>query len=150
MKKPQHPFKVWLLDNHVREDTTVGDMAREIRLDPGWPSEGERRDLRRYMERVWHADINFLMCFEEAWRLYEPEGSPADHPFVTWLLRLDLRDGSPLGDFARDYANLLPATGDRLWLLCVLEDLVGDDPYLLMCFKVAWEKFEQHILGDLL
>ena len=150
MTRPQHPFKVWLLANHVHEDTTVGDLARDVRLDPGFPSQGERRDLRRYLTDVWNADSNFLVCFEEAWRLYQPDGSPADHPFVTWLLRRDLRDGTPLGNFARDYSNLLPASGDRLWLRGVLEDQGVDDEYLLTCFDVAWEQYEAHVLGELL
>jgi hypothetical protein len=151
VKKLQHPFKKWLLANHVHEDTTVGDMAREVRLDPGWPSDGGRRDLRRHMEQVWHADGNFLLCFEEAWRLYEPDGSPADHPFVTWLLRQDLRADTPLSTFARDYANIFPAEGERDGLRAVLAaSFDPDDPWadwMLTSFDMSWERYEQQALS---
>lgn len=154
--KPNHPFKTWLLNNHVHEDTTVGDLARDVRLDVAFPSTGERRDLRRYLTDVWDAASDFLICFEEAWRLYEPDGSPADNPFTTWLLRLDLRDETPLGNFARDYANIFPLVGDRLWLRGVLQDHLGgseDDDWAdwtLACFDVAWKQYEQCVLEDLL
>ncbi len=155
MKKPQHPFKTWLLANHVHEDTPVGDVARDVRLDPGFPSTGERRDLRRFFTDVWNADSNFLASFEEAWALYEPDGSPADHPFVTWLLRReDLRADTPLARFARDYADAFPSSGDRAALRAIVEVQFDPDDdwadWMLTCFDVAWEQYLAHEAGELL
>ncbi len=89
-----HPFKKWLVQQHGKADTAVGDLARDVRLDPGFPTRGERRDLRNYLAECG-AESDALVTFEEAWALYEPDGSPADHPFVTWLLRRDLRPTRP-------------------------------------------------------
>jgi hypothetical protein len=144
----EHPFKVWLRANHVKEDTPVGDL-RDVQLDAGFPSEGERQDVRRYLKDVWGADTTFLLSFEEAWGLYEPDGSPADHPFVTFLLHRDLRDGTPLSAFAQEYANLLAATGDRATLRKMVEEDLGYDPDdvdphtsgTLSCFDIAWNQF---------
>jgi hypothetical protein len=132
----------WLIENHADADTAIGDVAREVQRDTDIPTEGERRDVRRYLEEEWCAGPDFLVCFEEAWRLYEPSGSPADHPFVTFLLKLDLRSIEPLSMFARGYANLFPPTGDREAMRAVLEEYVGEeDTWDLSCFDVAWHKF---------
>jgi hypothetical protein len=153
VKRPQHPFEVWLLAHHVDEDTHVGDLARDVRLDPDFPSEGERRDLRRFFEDMGGVDPAVLASFDEAWRLYEPDGSPADHPFATFLLDRDLRDATPLSTFAQEYANLLPTTGDRATLRTMVEHYLGYEPdgdpdevdphtsWTLTCFDVTWQQF---------
>ncbi len=144
-----HPFKKWLVQQHGKADTAVGDLARDVRLDPGFPTRGERRDLRNYLAECG-AESDALVTFEEAWALYEPDGSPADHPFVTWLLRRDLRAHTPLSGFARHYSSIFPSSGDRERLRADLEDYVGDDAWVLTCFDVAWEQWETHAVGELL
>lgn len=156
MSRRQHDFKKWLVKEHVKADTPVGDLARDVRLDLTFPVEGGRRELRRYLQEAWGASPDFLLCFEEAWRLYEPGGSAEEHPFTTWLLRLDLRSDVPLSTFARNYANVFPAEGDRTALRAVLADYLGGDPddgetiWNLTCFDVAWEQFTQAAAEELL
>ncbi len=144
-----HSFKTWLVENHSKADTPVGDLARDVRLDPGFPHQGERRDLRNYLAECG-VESDWLVSFEEAWRLYQPDGSPADHPFVTWLLRRDLRAHTPLDSFARHYSRVFPGSGDRARLRAELEAYVGDDEYALTCFDVAYERYVQDTLGELL
>ena len=132
-----HPFKAWLLANHVGENTPLGDLAGEVRLDPTFLAKGTRRDLLRYFEEVWGASGAFIDCFEAAWQLYE-----AVHPFVSWLRQ---QDNAVFATFAADYGDLLPATGGREALRAVVEN---DDRELdankfdgLSVFDVAWREF---------
>lgn len=142
MSGDQHPFKTWLLANHIDEDTPTGDLARDVQSDSRFPSEGDRQDVRRYLQEGWGAESVFLVCFEETWRLYEPDGSPGDHPFTTWLLRRNLWDNTQLSGFAVAYANIFPATGDRQALRSELEDVAGAyDSWELDCFDAAWKLY---------
>jgi uncharacterized protein YozE (UPF0346 family) len=159
VKKPQHPFKAYLLKEHIHEETFVGDLARDVRLDLAFPTEGGRRELRRYLQDAWgaHNDalLDALLDLDEAWVLFEPDGSPADHPFTTWLLkRDDRRDDTPLGRFARDYADVFPSAGDRDGLRAALAaSFDSDDPWadwMLTCFDMSWEQYIAHEAGELL
>lgn len=155
MSRPQHDFKKYLIKEHVHEETAVGDLARDVRLDLTFPATGERRDLRRYLDGRDGVCNNALITFEEAWRLYEPDGSPADHPFSTFLLRLDLRDGTPLSTFALRYAGVFSATGDRDALRAELDVYLADEDdgertWQLACFDVAFDNFTSAAAAELL
>ncbi len=138
MSADQHPFKTWLLANHADENTPLGDLAGDVRLDPNFPTKGNRQDLLRYVEEVWGASAAFLDCFERAWQLYEPH---AIHPFVLWLRR---QDNAVFATFLADYGDILPATGGREALRAVVEN---DDSETnanfdgLSVFDVAWRQF---------
>jgi hypothetical protein len=62
-------------------------------------------------------------------------------PFLPWLVLHHRTADTPLGDFTRQYAPELPATGDRTELRQRLED-IGADHWDLSCFDVAWDQYE--------
>ena len=138
MSANPHPFKAWLLANHADENTPIGDLAGEVRLDPNFPTKGNRQDLLRYVEEVWGASAAFLECVEVAWQFYEP----SHHPFVWWLGR---QDNAVFASFLADYVDLFPATGGREALRAVVEN-DGREPAAnqhdpLSVFDVAWQMF---------
>lgn len=134
-----HPFKEWLVANHAGENTPIGDLAGDVRLDPDFPTKGDRRDVLRYFEDVWGASTEFLDCVEAAWQLYEPH---AVHPFVSWLGR---QDNEVFATLAADYGDFLPASGDRETLRAVVENDAREpeadrhDP--VSVFDVSWAQF---------
>jgi uncharacterized protein YozE (UPF0346 family) len=61
------PFTDWLADQAGRNDR-VGELARDVRVDPRWPSTGKisRRRLREYLESH-DAVPGALEALDEAW-----------------------------------------------------------------------------------
>ncbi len=66
----------------------------------------------------------------------------AQHPFAVWLVKRHGKAQTPLGDFAREFAAVLPSSGDRARLRTSVEYYVGSDEWPLACFDVAWEQYE--------
>jgi uncharacterized protein YozE (UPF0346 family) len=138
MSADQHPFKAWLIEHHAGENTQLGDLAGDVRLDSNFPTEGSAQDLLGHLEETRGASTAFLNRFVEAWRLYL---APSAHPFVHWL-RSDTQDNPVLATFANDCGDLLPATGGRKVLRAVLEADEGEtDSWNLSCFEAAWQIF---------
>ena len=65
-----HPFVVWVREHHGKDDTPLGDFARE--LDRSWefPTTGDRAKLRDSLEDIGVEEW-VLTCFDEAWAEYE-------------------------------------------------------------------------------
>jgi len=65
-----HPFVTWLVENHRKADTPVGDLARDLDFAPQSPTTGGRKELRTHLEDMsvatWALDV-----FDEAWAAYE-------------------------------------------------------------------------------
>ena len=49
MEKQVASFKTWLLENHVGMDTRVGDLARDVKRDEGFPGADEFGVLYDYI-----------------------------------------------------------------------------------------------------
>ena len=49
MEKQVVNFKTWLLENHVGMDTRVGDLARDVKRDEGFPGTDVFEDLYDYI-----------------------------------------------------------------------------------------------------
>ena len=49
MEKQVASFKTWLLENHVGMDTRVGDLARDVKRDEGFPGTDVFEDLYDYI-----------------------------------------------------------------------------------------------------
>ena len=73
----------------------------------------------------------------------------ARHDFVDWAMKAHGKADTPLGDFAREIAPELPATGSRAELRTRLEYTIND-AWVLGCFDVAWKQYEAHVAGELL
>ena len=43
-------FKTWLLENHLGEDTRIGDLAEDVKQDEEFPVTDEFEDLYYYIE----------------------------------------------------------------------------------------------------
>ena len=42
-------FKTWLLENHIGQDTRIGDLARDVKQDGTFPSTDVFEDLYDYI-----------------------------------------------------------------------------------------------------
>jgi hypothetical protein len=71
----------------------------------------------------------------------------ARHPFVTWVIEKHGKADTPLGNFARNTALALPATGDRDELRARLGTT---DDWTLACFDVSFSQYMEHEAGELL
>ena len=49
MEKQVASFKTWLLENHVGMDTRVGDLARGVKRDEGFPGTDEFTEIYDYI-----------------------------------------------------------------------------------------------------
>ena len=50
MEKQVASFKTWLLENHVGMDTRVGDLARDVKRDEGFPGTDEFTEIYDYIQ----------------------------------------------------------------------------------------------------
>ena len=50
MEKQVASFKTWLLENHVGMDTRVGDLARDVKRDEGFPGTDEFTEIYDYVQ----------------------------------------------------------------------------------------------------
>lgn len=46
----KHQFVNWIVKTHGEADGPVGDLARDIGSDPGFPTRGGKADMRSYLE----------------------------------------------------------------------------------------------------
>lgn len=76
-----------------------------------------------------------------------------EHQFAAWLTENYAdQEGTPLGKFARKFAPLLPAKGDRAELRAVVEDHAArwDDrlaSWMPDCFDVAWREYQPNCIA---
>ena len=49
MEKQVASFKTWLLENHTSMDTRVGDLARDVKRDEGFPGTDEFTEIYDYI-----------------------------------------------------------------------------------------------------
>ena len=50
MTKEPMSFKAWLLKRHIGKDTRVGDLARDVREDSGFPDTDDFAEMRDHIE----------------------------------------------------------------------------------------------------
>lgn len=65
-----HPFVVWVVKHHGKDDTPLGDFAQEMDRSWEFPTTGDGADLRDSLEDIG-VDAWVLTCFDEAWTEYE-------------------------------------------------------------------------------
>lgn len=70
-KKPRRPpFRSWLR-RHRDDPGPVGDIARDVLADPGWPrGRGSLARYERHLESC-HAVPEAVDALREAWALYQ-------------------------------------------------------------------------------
>lgn len=66
-------FTAWL-KTHVKADTAVGDLARDVSSDPDWPSGKQLKGQREYLE-ARGALPAAVTTLERAWALYRDKAS---------------------------------------------------------------------------
>lgn len=66
----RHPFVTWLVEHHGRDETPVGDLARDLRHSPDFPTWGGRADLRGYLYDVG-VETWALEAFDQAWTAWK-------------------------------------------------------------------------------
>jgi len=68
-------FRRWLVQ-FGREESAIGDLARDVRADPGWPSGPGL--LARYQVHLQEAGAapDALEALRSAWLRYQQENSP--------------------------------------------------------------------------
>ncbi|MBE3597759.1 MAG: hypothetical protein IMX02_02800 [Limnochordaceae bacterium] len=70
-------FTGWLR-RQWRRDDPVGDLARDVRLDPDWPGRARRpQTYRRYLEQCGACE-GALRALERAWVEWRLEEVPRD------------------------------------------------------------------------
>ncbi|MFJ1971852.1 YozE family protein [Streptomyces sp. NPDC087903] len=68
MSKPKS-FTAWL-KTHADESSAIGDLARDVSHDPGWPSRKGLPGQRTYLEECG-AIPAAIEALERAWTRYE-------------------------------------------------------------------------------
>ncbi|WP_328896332.1 YozE family protein [Streptomyces sp. NBC_00236] len=66
-------FTAWL-KTHVKADTAVGDLARDVSADPDWPSGKQLKGQCEYL-RARGAMPAAVSTLERAWALYRDRAS---------------------------------------------------------------------------
>src|SRR2546429_334488 len=62
-------FNQWLKD-HIEEDTPVGDLARDVKLDKNWPKQdSSKRAFTKHMKEI-NASDGTIEAFNTAWKRY--------------------------------------------------------------------------------
>ncbi|MEU2507661.1 YozE family protein [Streptomyces sp. NPDC007863] len=64
-------FTTWL-KSHVKDDNAIGDLARDVAMDPDWPSGKQLKGQREYLEGRG-AISAAVETLERAWDLYRAE-----------------------------------------------------------------------------
>lgn len=67
-------FYRWIIKNHVKDHTSVGDLARDIKGDSTFPHDGNKETLEFYLESCG-ACSGCMDAFEETWSEYAGENS---------------------------------------------------------------------------
>ena len=79
MEKQVANFKTWLLENHVGMDTRVGDLARDVKRDEGFPGTDVFEDLYDYIldkpGSCYEANVALMEAYV-AWYDYVQEHLP--------------------------------------------------------------------------
>ena len=79
MEKQVANFKTWLLENHVGMDTRVGDLARDVKRDEGFPGTDVFEDLDDYIldkpGTCYEANVALMEAYV-AWYDYVQEHLP--------------------------------------------------------------------------
>lgn len=142
-----HPFVEWVIAAHSKANNPAGDFATEIALS--LPATGTHAELRDQL--YWTVPQWALTTFDILWDDYQrtllAESRAADrHAFAVWLLAQHGEADTPLGIFARHYADTFPATGDRAELRAGLAAALeavddGTTSWNLACFDEAWRQF---------
>jgi hypothetical protein len=70
----QHPFATWLVDRHSKDDTPLGDFARDMRDGLDLPASGDGATLRHHLDYNG-CDEWALAAFDVAWAMYQPNCS---------------------------------------------------------------------------
>jgi hypothetical protein len=71
----QHTFVAWAVERYAKEDTPLGDLARE--LDRSWecPTSGDGAELRESLEGIGAPEW-MLYAFDTLWAEFELEELP--------------------------------------------------------------------------
>ena len=70
MSKKLIKFAAWLTTNHLDQNTPLGDLARNAKLDPTWPVKANsEHQILDYLHSV-RAPDNTVLSFKTAWRTY--------------------------------------------------------------------------------
>lgn len=64
-------FKKWL-KKYEKDDTAIGDLARDVRDDPNWPKRSTYRKIKNYFFDI-NACEGAVQSFEKAWVIYLEE-----------------------------------------------------------------------------
>ena len=64
-----NPLFNWL-KQYEKEDSMIGDFARDTIADRDFPAMADYKIIRRYLERC-HAYDSYIRCFETAWERWE-------------------------------------------------------------------------------
>ncbi|MFC9751985.1 YozE family protein [Streptomyces sp. NPDC056921] len=61
-------FTAWL-KTHAKDDSAIGDLARDVAADPDWPTGKQLKGQRDYLHEVGAVPAA-VETLERAWRLY--------------------------------------------------------------------------------
>lgn len=75
-------FKTWI-QQYINEESPIGDLARDNKLDPKFPDSNSYDTLYSYLLSQ-NASYLCLQSFEKAWKLYKNGG--IEMTFKNWLL----------------------------------------------------------------
>ena len=79
MEKQVASFKTWLLENHVGMDTRVGDLARDVKRDEGFPVTDEFTEIYDYIQSRPGSCCDAVIALMEAYVGW--------HDYVQWCLK---------------------------------------------------------------
>ncbi|PJO45145.1 YozE family protein [Lysinibacillus xylanilyticus] len=68
-------FKQWILQ-YINEDSPIGDLARDNKVDPKFPDSNSYEELYSYLFSQ-NASHLCLQSFEKAWQLYKSTATNA-------------------------------------------------------------------------
>ncbi len=61
-----HPFVPWMVARHGKDDTPLGDFARELNRSWEFPRSGDHAELREFLSNMG-CDEWVLACFDVGW-----------------------------------------------------------------------------------
>ena len=64
-------FYSWIIQNHLHDDTPVGDLARDMKADKRWYLKATGYNRNRTFLTLLHAAPACIDAFEATWLEYE-------------------------------------------------------------------------------